>query len=116
MSLQKVLQCLLMGSPLLEKVSLVSLPCRLDHVLQHVLRRGELYLCRPADSAEVPPMPLGRVQHLDLMRTDVTMMTLRKMMQRSKRLKFVDVSYCWAISQFEWLDCKTVSDVKIVWL
>ncbi|GLD75340.1 uncharacterized protein AKAME5_002667400 [Lates japonicus] len=90
MSLQKVLQCLLVGSPLLEKISLVSLPCRLDHVLQHVLRRGELYLCRPADSAEVPPMPLGRVQHLDLMRTDVTMMTLRKMMQRSKRLKFVD--------------------------
>ncbi|CAB1451243.1 unnamed protein product [Pleuronectes platessa] len=37
MSLRKTLKCLLIGSPLLEKLTLVSLPCPLDCVLKCVL-------------------------------------------------------------------------------
>ncbi|XP_044053943.1 uncharacterized protein si:ch211-214j8.12 [Siniperca chuatsi] len=116
MSLKRVLKCLLTGSPLLEKLSLVSLPCPLNCVLQDVLRvvDSDLYLF--ADSTDLPPMPLGRVQHIELLRTDVKMMTVRSIMQRSKRLKYVDVSYCWQISQLEWLGCETFSNVQVVWL
>ncbi|XP_038558466.1 uncharacterized protein si:ch211-214j8.12 [Micropterus salmoides] len=116
MSLKRVLKCLLTGSPLLEKLSLVSLPCPLNCVLKDVLGvvDSDLYLF--ADSTDLPPTPLGRVQHIELQRTDVKMMTVKSIMQQSKRLKYVDVSYCWQISQLDWLDCETYSKVHIVWL
>lgn len=110
MSLRKVLKCLLIGSPLLEKLSLVSLPCPLNNVLQNVLQRASVGT--PAS----PPLPLGRVKHLDLARTDVQMITIKSIMQRSRRLKFVDVSHCWQISQLQWLDCKRVRSVEVVWV
>ncbi|XP_040897313.1 uncharacterized protein si:ch211-214j8.12 [Toxotes jaculatrix] len=115
MSLKTVLRCLLSGSPLLEKLSLVSLPCPLNCVLQDVLRMGGLNLYPSAGSTDLPPMPLGRVQHIDLLRTDVEMTTVGNIMQRSKRLEFVDVSYCWQISQFEWLHYETFSNIQVVW-
>ncbi|XP_070759944.1 uncharacterized protein [Enoplosus armatus] len=115
MFLKRSLKCLLTGSPLLEKLSLVSLPCPLNCVLQDVLRIVEVDLYPFADSADLPLRPLGRVQHIELPRTDVKMMTVRSVMQRSKRLKYVDLSYCWKISQLEWLDSKRFSKVQVVW-
>lgn len=115
-SLKRVLRCLLAGSPLLEKLSLVSLPCPLNCVLHDVLHIVDLDLHPLADSSDLPPMPLGRVQHVVLPRTDVKMTTVKTIMQRSKRLKCVDVSYCWQISHLEWLNCKAFSKVKLIWL
>lgn len=116
MSLKRVLKCLLAGSPSLEELSLVSLPCPLNRVLQDVLSRVDLGLRLSADSTDSPPVPLGRVRHVDLSRTDVEMITVRIIIQQSKRLKHVDVSYCWKISQLEWIDCKTFNKVEVVWL
>lgn len=116
MSLKRTLKCLLTGSPLLEKLSLVSLPCPLNCVLQDALRIVDLDLNHIADSTHFLPLPLGRVQHLNLPRTDVKMTTVKSIMQRSKRLKYVDVSYCWQISQLEWFDCKKFSKVQVVWV
>ncbi|XP_040010966.1 uncharacterized protein si:ch211-214j8.12 [Xiphias gladius] len=116
MSLKKGLRCLLTGSPLLEKLSLVSLPCPLNCVLRDVLRIGDLDLYLSADSTDLAPVPLGRLQHIDLLRTDVKMITVKNIMQQSKRLKFVDVSYCWQISQLDWWDCMSSSKVKVVWV
>ncbi|XP_013868017.1 uncharacterized protein si:ch211-214j8.12 [Austrofundulus limnaeus] len=110
MSLTKVLTCLLTGSPLLEKLSLISLPCPLNSVLQDVL------LHVSSGSPAPPPLPLGRVQHLDLTRTDVQMVTVKNIMQRSRRLKCVDVSHCWQITQLQWLDCKRFRSVEVVWV
>lgn len=115
MSLKRVLKCLLTGSPLLEKVSLVSLPCPLNCVLQDVLRVVDLGRHLFAGSTGSPPMPLGRVQRVDLPRTDVKMRTVKSIMQRSKRLKSVDVSNCWQISQLEWWNCDVSSKVRVVW-
>ncbi|KAM7416545.1 hypothetical protein PAMA_018552 [Pampus argenteus] len=116
MSLRRILKCLLIGSPLLEKLSLVSLPCPLNSVLHDVLRTVDLGLNRFADSTHFLSMPLGRVQHLNLSRTDVKMTTVERIMQRNKRLKYVDVSYCWRISKLEWLNGKKFSKVQVVWV
>ncbi|XP_017272626.1 uncharacterized protein si:ch211-214j8.12 [Kryptolebias marmoratus] len=110
MSLRKVLRCLLIGSPLLEKLSLVSLPCPLDCVLQDALQHAS------SDAAASPPLPLGRVRRLDLVRTDVQMVTVRSVMQRSRRLRLVDVSHCWEISLLQWMNCKMFSSVEVVWV
>lgn len=106
MSLKRVLKCLLTGSPLLEELSLVSLPSPLNCVFWHVFTH-------PTD---LSPMPLGRLRHIDLSRTDVEILTVRAIIQQSKRLKCVDVSYCWKISQLQWLDLKTFRNVQVVWL
>ncbi|KAM8885715.1 uncharacterized protein AB9W97_013195 [Spinachia spinachia] len=116
MSLKRVLKCLLAGSPLLEQLSLVSLPCPLNGVLQKVLHVLDLDRYPFADTTNSRPMPLGRLQRVYLPRTDVTMMTVRSLMQRSKRLKYVDVSYCWQISQLEWMRCDGSTEVQVVWL
>ncbi len=116
MSLKRVLKCLLAGSPLLEKLSLVSLPCPLDIVLLEVLIREHRGLQLSAGSTDPPPVPLGRIRHINLSRTDVEMITVRIIIQQSKRLKSVDVSHCWRISQLQWLDCKKFNKVEIVWL
>uniref|UniRef100_A0A3B4V6K7 Si:ch211-214j8.12 n=1 Tax=Seriola dumerili TaxID=41447 RepID=A0A3B4V6K7_SERDU len=116
MSLKKELKCLLSGSLLLEKLSLVSLPCPLNCVLQDVLRVGIQHRYLSAGSTDLPPMPLERVQHIDLQRTDVEMTTVKNIMLRSRRLKFVDLSHCWQISYSEWLNCKTFREVKVVWV
>lgn len=112
-SLKRALKCLLTGSPLLEKLSLVSLPCPLNCVLLEELERQDLH--HFADATVLPPIPLARVEHVDLLRTDVTMAAVKRILQRSKRLKHVDVRYCWQITQLEWSDCKIVSDVNIMW-
>lgn len=115
MSLKKVLRCLLTGSPLLEKLSLVALPCPLDCVLQDVLGAADLNL-GPSHSTDLPPVPFERLQHFDLPRTDVKMSTVKSIMQRSKRLTFVDVRYCWQISHLEWSNYKKFSKVQLLWV
>nr|XP_057927560.1 uncharacterized protein si:ch211-214j8.12 [Doryrhamphus excisus] len=110
-SLMKVIMCLLTGSPLLEKLSLVSLPCPLNGILQCVLDFNKF-----SASANCVPKPLGRLQRLNLQRTNVKMKTVNNIMQRSKRLKYVDVSHCWQISQQEWSYCKKSSTVEVVWV
>uniref|UniRef100_A0A3B5AZB4 Si:ch211-214j8.12 n=1 Tax=Stegastes partitus TaxID=144197 RepID=A0A3B5AZB4_9TELE len=74
MSLRKALKCLLAGSPLLEKFSLVSLPCPLNCILHDVLHIRDLNSF--ADPTGSSLVPLGRVWHVDLLRTDMTMATL----------------------------------------
>ncbi|KAM4746718.1 uncharacterized protein FYW61_021655 [Anableps anableps] len=116
MSLKEVIKCLLIGSPLLEKLSLISLPCPLNCVIHDTLRSVNLDMNLSADSTGLPPLPLGRIEHLDLLRTDVQMSTVKSVMQLSKRLKYVDVSYCWRISLREWLDCRRFRQVEVIWV
>lgn len=116
MSLKEVIKCLLIGSPLLEKLTLISLPCPLNCVIQDTLRSVNLDMNLSAGSTDLPPLPLGRIEHLDLLRTDVQMSTVKSVMQLSKRLKYVDVSYCWRISKREWLDCRRFRQFEVVWV
>ncbi|XP_076587485.1 uncharacterized protein LOC143321186 [Chaetodon auriga] len=116
MSLRMVLKCLLAGSPLLEKLSLVSLPCPLSDVLQDVMHTEASDPHLSADSTGLPPIPLGRVRHIDLSRTDVTIITVKRVIQRSKTLKYVNLSYCWQISDHERWDIKRISKAEIVWM
>ncbi|CAJ1068580.1 uncharacterized protein LOC110001674 isoform X1 [Xyrichtys novacula] len=110
MSLKKVLKGLLSGSSLLEKLSLVSLPCPLNCVVQDVLRTN-LY----ADSANLPLVPLGRLRHINFQRTDVKIETIDSLMQQSKRVKCIDVSHCWKISRKECLNCASKSKAQLIW-
>ncbi|XP_058491083.1 uncharacterized protein LOC131463412 [Solea solea] len=116
LSLGKVLRCLLRGSPLLERVSLVALPCPLNYILQHLLHIRMYNLHRFGGIADLYPMALRRVKHIDLTRTDVKMTTVRFLKQRSRRLEFVDLSHCWEISQADVSKSKIFSDVKVVWV
>lgn len=116
MSLSKGLKCLLAGSPLLEKLSLVSLPCPLNSIMWDVLRIGHRDRRLPAHSTDSDLMPLARLQHVELLRTNVDITTVESIIQRSRRLKFIDVSYCWKIKQTEWMHCKLHNKVKIIWM
>lgn len=116
MSLRQMLKCLLISSPLLEKLTLVSLPCPLNSILQDILHRGHLDHQLLAYPSDLLLMPLGRVKYIELPRTDVTITTLKSIMLQSKRLKYVDVSHCWQISHSEWMKCKMFSKVVVVWL
>ncbi|XP_068616858.1 uncharacterized protein si:ch211-214j8.12 [Brachionichthys hirsutus] len=105
MSLRGALKRLLTGSPLLEEISLVSLPCPVNSVLLDVLSAaGQSHF-----------MPLGRVRHIELPRTDVKMMTVKSIVQRSRRLEYVDVSCCWQINKAQWSDCEKLGQVEVVW-
>ncbi|XP_051923376.1 uncharacterized protein si:ch211-214j8.12 [Hippocampus zosterae] len=115
MSLMRVIYCLLTGSPLLQRLSLVSLPCPLNRILQNVLRSCVRHHSLGA-SATCVLKPLERVTHLDLQRTDVQMITVKSIMQQSKRLKCVDVSHCWQISHMQWTECKRSSRAQVVWV
>ncbi|XP_078141381.1 uncharacterized protein LOC139931108 [Centroberyx gerrardi] len=119
MSLKRVLKCLLSGSPLLEKVSLVALPCPLNSVFQDILSRFRWNLHhnqhRGADSSDLPPLPLGRVRHLSLVRSNVSMQTVTGLVRGCKRLKYLDLSCCWEISQLESVYFRTSNNVQLVW-
>ncbi|KAF7667882.1 hypothetical protein LDENG_00042300 [Lucifuga dentata] len=118
MSLKMVLKCLLSGSPLLEKISLVSLPCHLNSVLQNIQRRANwnVHFNQPHHANSEPPLlPLRQVQHLNLARTDVTMITLNSIMQQCKRLKHVDVTSCWQINMVDLKSRELFGNVNVVW-
>ncbi|RVE68396.1 hypothetical protein OJAV_G00091140 [Oryzias javanicus] len=115
MSLKNVLKCLLVGSPLLERLSLVSVPCILNIILQRIVFGGILGRRRARAAASCSPMPLERLRHIDLRRTDVEMATVKNIMLRSKELRYVDLSYCWKISKQECMELKRSNRVEIVW-
>lgn len=115
MSLKRVLRCLLSGSPLIETLSLVSLPCPLNCVLQDVLSMVDMDLNLNTDSTHIPPIPLRRLLHIDLQRTDIKIATVESLMLQCKRLKFIDVSCCWKISRHEYISCASTSKAKLVW-
>lgn len=106
--LKTILACLLAHSPVLQKVSLISLPCPLDCVLEEVLHRS--------NRNQFESLPLRCLQHLDLQRTDIKIETVNKLTTQCRRLKFVNVSYCWNISRSEWMDSVRSGNVKIVWM
>ncbi|KAM3610626.1 uncharacterized protein V6R79_006609 [Siganus canaliculatus] len=111
MALKRVLKCLLTGSPLLARLSLVSLPCPVNSVLQDALQREPLF----QHSTDAPLLPLRRLQHVDLSRTNVNLITLKSIMQQNKILRHIDVSRCWQISHQEWLNSKIFSTAQVVW-
>ncbi|XP_024132165.1 uncharacterized protein si:ch211-214j8.12 isoform X1 [Oryzias melastigma] len=114
-SLINVLRCLLIGSPSLERLSFVSLPCILNAMLLDVLIAGIYGRRRVRAAASCSPAPLQRLRHLDLRRTDVAMLTVKMIMQRSRELRYVDLSYCWNISKQECMDLKRSDRVEIIW-
>lgn len=114
-SLINVLRCLLIGSPSLERLSFVSLPCILNAMLLDVLIAGIYGRHRVRAAASCSPAPLQRLRHLDLRRTDVAMLTVKRIMQRSRELRYVDLSYCWNISKQDCMDLKRSDRVEIIW-
>lgn len=112
LSLKMVLKCLLTGSPLLEKISLVSIPCHLDCIFQDLLHQFDYHL--NADPQAV--QPLGRVQHLNLTRSDIMIETVKSIIQQSRSLKVVDLSYCWNINKSQVIRCLRLGKVKLIWV
>ncbi|KAL0979657.1 hypothetical protein UPYG_G00187880 [Umbra pygmaea] len=90
-SLRGVLCCLLFGSPLLERLSLVAVPCSLEPVFQRLLRP-------PTAGAQGQTRPLQKLVHVSLVRSDVSMETASGLMSASRRLCSLDLSGCWAVS------------------
>lgn len=88
-SLGGALWCILSGSPLLERVSLVAVPCPLEPVFQKLLKR-------PAARPHSPP--LQQLCHLSLVRSDVSMETASGLMTINRRLSSLDLRGCWAVS------------------
>lgn len=119
-SLKSVLKCLLSSSPLLEKVSLVAVPCNVNPVFQYVLSRQNIWnfghnQYRGTDSTELPPLPLGRLHHLSLVRTNITMRTVRGIVQGCKRIRFLDLTGCWEINRLEWMRFRHSTDITLIW-
>ncbi|XP_071209754.1 uncharacterized protein [Salvelinus alpinus] len=88
-SLGGALWRVLSGSPLLERVSLVAVPCPLEPVFQKLLK------C-PATRPHSPP--LQQLCHLSLVRSDVSMETASGLMSINRRLSSLDLRGCWAVS------------------
>ncbi|CDQ71281.1 unnamed protein product [Oncorhynchus mykiss] len=88
-SLEGALWCVLSGSPLLERVSLVAVPCPLEPVFQKLLKR-------PTARPNSPP--LQQLCHLSLVRSDVSMETASGLMTINRRLSSLDLRGCWAVS------------------
>ncbi|XP_056448878.1 uncharacterized protein si:ch211-214j8.12 isoform X2 [Gadus chalcogrammus] len=105
-ALQRVLLSLLWGSPLLERLSLTALPCHLNTVLRHIISSQtwslhcHQHLQPGVVAASTPPStPLGRVTHLGLARSDVTMATVMRLVEGCRTMKSVDLSCCWEVSR-----------------
>lgn len=114
LSLRQVIECLLAGSLLLEKLSLWSLPCDLNIILDQLLyRRGRLpSLPGPSDSSL---MPLAQALYIELPWTDVQELTVSRLMQQCKRLRYLDVSSCWGITQQDFSSWRTYKRVTVIW-
>lgn len=114
LSLRQVIECLLAGSLQLEKLSLWSLPCDLNVILDQLLyRRPRLpSLPSPSDS---PLMPLAQALYIELPWTDVQEPTISRLMQQCKRLRYLDVSNCWGITQQDLSSWRTYKRVTVVW-
>ncbi|XP_072289619.1 uncharacterized protein [Eucyclogobius newberryi] len=106
--LTTIIACLLAHSSRLQNVSLISLPCPLNCVFRELVRR--------VNWNQFDSSPLRCLQHLDLQRTDVRMDTVNDLICQCKRLNFVNISFCWNISQSEWINKVRSGKVEVVWM
>lgn len=91
-SLKEVLWALLRGASLLQKLSLIAVPCRLDPVFKLVLN----HLAKPLGALDNPPLHCLRSASLN--RSDITMDTVVRIVNTCRRLSCLDLSGCWAMS------------------
>lgn len=114
LSLRQVIECLLAGSLLLEKLSLWSLPCDLNIILDQLLHRRPRLpsLPSPPDS---PLIPLGQALYVELPWTDVQESTVSRLMQQCKGLRYLDISNCWGITKQDLSSWRTYKRVTVVW-
>ncbi|XP_031426135.1 uncharacterized protein si:ch211-214j8.12 isoform X2 [Clupea harengus] len=91
-SLKGGLWALLRGAPLLERVSLVAIPCPLDPVFCLLLDHPAV----PMKAAQSPA--LQHLQDLNLAHSDVSMATLSRLVVMDSGLFTLDLSGCWAVT------------------
>ncbi|XP_062308121.1 uncharacterized protein si:ch211-214j8.12 [Osmerus eperlanus] len=104
-ALRGALWRLLAGSPLLEDVCLVAVPCPLDSVFHRVLQTTRNLPCRNPPSAaaaaisEGPHLsrPLARLRDLNLAHSDVTGMTAKRLFAACERMRSLDLTGCWHV-------------------
>ncbi|XP_056135910.1 uncharacterized protein si:ch211-214j8.12 [Lampris incognitus] len=117
-ALRRVIRCLLSGSPFLERVSLVAVPCPLDSVLQNVMSRPygnpSCNQRQVADSSHPGPLPLAWLQELCLAHTNVSITTVTAIAERSKRIKYLDLSGCWKITSHEFMIFRMSHHVNLI--
>lgn len=101
-SLKGVLWALLRGASLLQKLSLIAVPCRLDPVFKLVLN----HRAKPLGALDSPPLHCLRSASLN--RSDVSMETIIHIVNTCRRLSHLDLSGCWALtlSNIKKLQCK----------
>ncbi|KAJ8006010.1 hypothetical protein DPEC_G00123820 [Dallia pectoralis] len=97
-SLRGALWCLMSGSPLLERVSLVAVPCPLEPVFQKLLNHPSSAL----QGVPGPTPPLQKLVHLNLVRSDIAMETASGLMTACRHLSSLDLSGCWAVTLDNW--------------
>lgn len=101
-SLKGVLWALLRGASLLQKLSLIAVPCRLDPVFKLVLNHP----AKPLGALDSPPLHCLRSASLN--RSDISMETVIHIVNTCRRLSHLDLSGCWALtlSNITKLQCK----------
>ncbi|XP_016137293.1 uncharacterized protein [Sinocyclocheilus grahami] len=91
-SLKGALWALLRGASLLQKLSLIAVPCRLDPVFSLVLNHP----AKPLGALDSPP--LHCLRSVSLNRSDITMETVVHIVNTCLRLSHLDLSGCWALT------------------
>ncbi|XP_016413540.1 uncharacterized protein LOC107744420 [Sinocyclocheilus rhinocerous] len=101
-SLKGVLWALLRGASLLQKLSLIAVPCRLDPVFKLVLNH------RAKPLGALDSAPLHCLRSASLNRSDISMETVIHTVNTCRRLSHLDLSGCWALtlSNITKLQCK----------
>ncbi|KAF4113387.1 uncharacterized protein si:ch211-214j8.12 [Onychostoma macrolepis] len=101
-SLKGVLWALLRGASLLQKLSLIAVPCQLDPVFKLVLNHP----AKPLGALDSPPLHCLRSASLN--RSDISMETVIHIVNTCRRLSHLDLSGCWALtlSNITKLQCK----------
>ena len=98
-ALRGALWRLLAGSPLLEDVCLVAVPCPLDSVFHRVLQTTRNLPARNPPSAATleGSRPLARLHSLNLAHGDVTGMTAKRLFAACERMRSLDLTGCWHV-------------------
>lgn len=91
-SLKRVLWALLKGASLLQRLSLIAVPCRLDRVFNLVLNHP----AKPLGALESPA--LHCLRSVSLNRSDINMETVVHIVNACRHLSRLDLSGCWALT------------------
>ncbi|XP_067295095.1 uncharacterized protein si:ch211-214j8.12 [Pseudorasbora parva] len=91
-SLKGVLWALLRGASLLQELSLIAVPCRLDPVFRLVLNHP----AKPLGALGSPP--LHCLRSVSLNRSDITMETVVHIVNTCRLLSYLDLNGCWAMT------------------